>query len=187
MFVDASIVADDHKIYLLLCFFLYQLDAFTQSCPADQDIINHYKLQQVIDFFSFLNRHFFQLENSVKSENIQRMLEIKISLNTHKIRLIRFRFNKLSPFFSIFHALNFRLSSSCLSHFLCENQNVLGKRRLQGQGTSGGIDVLFHYNNFPHEVVFLCFCSVGPLLPGHICLLSSCLVHVILESLLFEY
>jgi hypothetical protein len=24
---------------------MYQLDAFTQSCPADQDIINHYKLQ----------------------------------------------------------------------------------------------------------------------------------------------
>lgn len=27
---------------------MYQLDAFTQSCPADQDIINHYKLQQVL-------------------------------------------------------------------------------------------------------------------------------------------
>jgi len=25
---------------------MYLLDAFTQSCPADQDIINHYKLQQ---------------------------------------------------------------------------------------------------------------------------------------------
>ncbi|XP_037798216.1 chloride intracellular channel exc-4-like [Penaeus monodon] len=25
---------------------MYQLDAFTQSCPADQDIINHYKQQQ---------------------------------------------------------------------------------------------------------------------------------------------
>jgi len=25
---------------------MYSLDAFTQSCPADQDIINHYKLQQ---------------------------------------------------------------------------------------------------------------------------------------------
>jgi len=25
---------------------MYRLDAFTQSCPADQDIINHYKLQQ---------------------------------------------------------------------------------------------------------------------------------------------
>ena len=25
----------------------YQLDAFNQSCPADQDIINHYKQQQV--------------------------------------------------------------------------------------------------------------------------------------------
>ena len=24
---------------------MYDLDAFTQSCPADQDIINHYKLQ----------------------------------------------------------------------------------------------------------------------------------------------
>lgn len=26
---------------------MYQLDAFTQSCPADQDIVNHYKQQQV--------------------------------------------------------------------------------------------------------------------------------------------
>lgn len=25
---------------------MYQLDAFTESCPADQDIINQYKLQQ---------------------------------------------------------------------------------------------------------------------------------------------
>lgn len=25
---------------------MYNLDAFKQSCPADQDIINHYKLQQ---------------------------------------------------------------------------------------------------------------------------------------------
>lgn len=30
---------------------MYQLDAFTQSCPADQDIINHYKLQQVSAHF----------------------------------------------------------------------------------------------------------------------------------------
>lgn len=28
---------------------MYRLDAFLQSCPADQDIINHYKLQQVRD------------------------------------------------------------------------------------------------------------------------------------------
>uniref|UniRef100_A0A1B6FT17 CLIC N-terminal domain-containing protein n=1 Tax=Cuerna arida TaxID=1464854 RepID=A0A1B6FT17_9HEMI len=27
---------------------MYQLDAFTQSCPADQDIIHHYKLQQML-------------------------------------------------------------------------------------------------------------------------------------------
>ena len=25
---------------------MYNLDAFVQSCPADQDILNHYKLQQ---------------------------------------------------------------------------------------------------------------------------------------------
>lgn len=31
---------------------MYQLDAFTQSCPADQDIINHYKLQQVSILFN---------------------------------------------------------------------------------------------------------------------------------------
>lgn len=35
---------------------MYRLDAFLQSCPADQDIINHYKLQQVqFPFFSFSN------------------------------------------------------------------------------------------------------------------------------------
>ena len=27
---------------------MYNLDAFTTSCPADQDIISHYKMQQVI-------------------------------------------------------------------------------------------------------------------------------------------
>ncbi|KAI7690828.1 hypothetical protein SSS_04138 [Sarcoptes scabiei] len=27
-------------------YYMYNLDAFKQSCPADQDIINHYKLQQ---------------------------------------------------------------------------------------------------------------------------------------------
>lgn len=32
---------------------MYQLDAFTQSCPADQDIINHYKLQQVVYSYLF--------------------------------------------------------------------------------------------------------------------------------------
>lgn len=26
---------------------MYELDAFSQSVPADQDILNHYKLQQV--------------------------------------------------------------------------------------------------------------------------------------------
>lgn len=33
---------------------MYQLDAFTQSCPADQDIINHYKLQQVNEIQYYL-------------------------------------------------------------------------------------------------------------------------------------
>lgn len=46
---------------------MYQLDAFTQSCPADQDIINHYKLQQVINIFdpninNILNAHIFSLQ-----------------------------------------------------------------------------------------------------------------------------
>jgi hypothetical protein len=26
---------------------MYNLDAFTTSCPADQDIISHYRMQQV--------------------------------------------------------------------------------------------------------------------------------------------
>lgn len=34
---------------------MYQLDAFTQSCPADQDIINHYKLQQVGVLFIYIS------------------------------------------------------------------------------------------------------------------------------------
>lgn len=33
---------------------MYRLDAFLQSCPADQDIINHYKLQQVRCLWSCL-------------------------------------------------------------------------------------------------------------------------------------
>jgi chloride intracellular channel protein 2 len=33
---------------------MYSLDAFSQSCPADQDIINHYKLQQVSVLLSSL-------------------------------------------------------------------------------------------------------------------------------------
>ena len=32
---------------------MYNLDAFTQSCPADQDIINHYKQQMHVK----LSRH----------------------------------------------------------------------------------------------------------------------------------
>lgn len=38
---------------------MYQLDAFTQSCPADQDIINHYKQQQVspVPLILFLNQN----------------------------------------------------------------------------------------------------------------------------------
>lgn len=38
---------------------MYQLDAFTQSCPADQDIINHYKLQQVIYLYYVSSTCFF--------------------------------------------------------------------------------------------------------------------------------
>lgn len=33
---------------------MYELDAFGQSVPADQDIINHYKLQQVNLLFFWL-------------------------------------------------------------------------------------------------------------------------------------
>lgn len=40
---------------------MYQLDAFTQSCPADQDIINHYKLQQV-RFHKNINLHLYQYQ-----------------------------------------------------------------------------------------------------------------------------
>lgn len=38
---------------------MYQLDAFTQSCPADQDIINHYKLQQVSVIAPYQNSNIF--------------------------------------------------------------------------------------------------------------------------------
>jgi len=36
---------------------MYQLDAFTQSCPADQDIVNHYKQQQVCNNVRPAGRH----------------------------------------------------------------------------------------------------------------------------------
>lgn len=38
---------------------MYRLDAFLQSCPADQDIINHYKLQQVLSLPFTTNRKSF--------------------------------------------------------------------------------------------------------------------------------
>lgn len=45
-FVDFEIPAELTNLWQYM-YHMYQLDAFTQSCPADQDIINHYKLQQV--------------------------------------------------------------------------------------------------------------------------------------------
>lgn len=44
-FVDFEIPKDLTALWRYM-YHMYQLDAFTQSCPADQDIINHYKLQQ---------------------------------------------------------------------------------------------------------------------------------------------
>ncbi|GLH13958.1 Uncharacterized protein GBIM_18426 [Gryllus bimaculatus] len=45
-FVDFEIPKELSALWRYM-YHMYQLDAFTQSCPADQDIINHYKLQQV--------------------------------------------------------------------------------------------------------------------------------------------
>jgi len=44
-FLDFEIPEDSTNLWKYM-FNMYHLDAFTQSCPADQDIINHYKLQQ---------------------------------------------------------------------------------------------------------------------------------------------
>lgn len=44
-FVDFEIPNSFEALWRYM-YHMYQLDAFTQSCPADQDIINHYKLQQ---------------------------------------------------------------------------------------------------------------------------------------------
>lgn len=46
-FVDFDIPKDFVHLWRYM-YHMYQLDAFTQSCPADQDIINHYKLQQAM-------------------------------------------------------------------------------------------------------------------------------------------
>ncbi|XP_022903490.1 chloride intracellular channel Clic [Onthophagus taurus] len=46
-FVDYEIPEDFVALWRYM-YHMYQLDAFTQSCPADQDIINHYKLQQAM-------------------------------------------------------------------------------------------------------------------------------------------
>lgn len=43
-FVSFDIPSSLHNLWSYM-HNMYQLDAFTQSCPADQDIINHYKLQ----------------------------------------------------------------------------------------------------------------------------------------------
>ncbi|CAB3376522.1 Hypothetical predicted protein [Cloeon dipterum] len=48
-FVDFEIPAEFKSLWRYM-YHMYQLDAFTQSCPADQDIINHYKLQQFCIF-----------------------------------------------------------------------------------------------------------------------------------------
>ncbi|KAL1122082.1 hypothetical protein AAG570_003488 [Ranatra chinensis] len=44
-FIDFEIPGEFRHLWRYMLH-MYQLDAFTQSCPADQDIINHYKLQQ---------------------------------------------------------------------------------------------------------------------------------------------
>lgn len=44
-FLDFDIPVEMAALWRYM-YHMYQLDAFTQSCPADQDIINHYKLQQ---------------------------------------------------------------------------------------------------------------------------------------------
>nr|QBH74236.1 chloride intracellular channel [Franklinothrips vespiformis] len=44
-FLDFDIPVEMSSLWRYM-YHMYQLDAFTQSCPADQDIINHYKLQQ---------------------------------------------------------------------------------------------------------------------------------------------
>ncbi len=44
-FVDFEIPEDFAHLWRYM-YHMYNLDAFKQSCPADQDIINHYKLQQ---------------------------------------------------------------------------------------------------------------------------------------------
>lgn len=44
-FMDFDIPSDLTNLWRYM-YHMYHLDAFTQSCPADQDIINHYKLQQ---------------------------------------------------------------------------------------------------------------------------------------------
>lgn len=46
-FVDLDIPTEFTALWRYM-YHMYQLDAFTQSCPADQDIINHYKLQQML-------------------------------------------------------------------------------------------------------------------------------------------
>lgn len=50
-FVDFEIPGELTALWRYM-YHMYQLDAFTQSCPADQDIINHYKLQ-IVSFFIF--------------------------------------------------------------------------------------------------------------------------------------
>jgi len=44
-FLDFEIPEDFVYLWRYM-YHMYNLDAFKQSCPADQDIINHYKMQQ---------------------------------------------------------------------------------------------------------------------------------------------
>lgn len=46
-FIDFDIPTELKALWRYM-YHMYQLDAFAKSCPADQDIINHYKLQQAL-------------------------------------------------------------------------------------------------------------------------------------------
>ncbi|XP_047992818.1 chloride intracellular channel exc-4 isoform X2 [Leguminivora glycinivorella] len=75
-FVDFEIPTSLVSLWRYM-YHMYQLDAFTQSCPADQDIINHYKLQQLCALTALKMKKHEELETPTFTTSIP------VDVNSH--------------------------------------------------------------------------------------------------------
>lgn len=76
---------------------MYRLDAFLQSCPADQDIINHYKLQQVK--FIYEINPFYYLRDYITTLLISRKIfNYNVNAYNDTIIITKYVYNKWNIF-----------------------------------------------------------------------------------------